>query len=252
MFFAEPQPTQYDLHFMVGDVPVRVHPMFWLVTILLGSGGNPAPIPVALWVVAVFISILVHEFGHVLAFRYYGIRSHVVLQAMGGLAVPDTMSSVYGRRRDSLADIIIAFAGPAAGFLLAALIWSLVLAAHGRVFLMQVAEYFWLPDVQGLRSPYAIYLADQMLYINIFWGLINLLPIFPLDGGRISAAVFSSFNPQDGQRQSFVLSIAVALVMAVLVYFYLKDAFMAIFFAFMAYNNYQILQAISGGRGGWR
>src|SRR5262245_17621863 len=89
--FAEPQPTNYDLHFRVAGVPVRVHPLFWLVTVILGAGGGRFdPVPVGLWVVAVFISILVHELGHVAAFRYYGVGSHVVLHAFGGLAVADS------------------------------------------------------------------------------------------------------------------------------------------------------------------
>ncbi len=252
MFFAEPQPTQYDLNFMVGSVPVRAHPMFWLVTILMGSR-NPEPISIGLWVVAVFVSILVHEFGHVLAFRYYGIHSHVVLQAMGGLAVPDTMSAGYGRRRDWISDIIISFAGPAAGFFLAGLVCAIVVAAGGRIIVVRVFDVIPFPAVAGIESEHLFYFVLNMLFINIFWGLINLLPIFPLDGGQISAAVLRQANPQGGMRQSLMLSVGTAAGMALLVYVRLQDTFMAIFFAFMAFNSYQILQAFTGGgRGGWR
>jgi stage IV sporulation protein FB len=256
LFFAEPPPTQYDLRFMVGSVPVRVHPMFWLVTVLLGASDR-APVDVLLWVIAVFVSILVHEFGHVFAFRFYGIHSHVVLQAMGGLAVPDMMLGSR-RRQDWVSEIVIAFAGPAAGFLLAALVCALVVAAGGQIDdahkYLEGELFKWMPFPYpaGIESNVLRRLAIYMLFINIFWGLINLLPIFPLDGGRISAAVLSVLNPVDGRTQAFVLSIVVAVGMAILVYTQLHDTFMAIFFAFMAYSNYQILQAMGGGRGGWR
>lgn len=256
MFFAEPAPTQYDLRFMIGHVPVRVHPLFWLVTILLGAHSG-TPRDVAIWVIAVFISILVHELGHVMAFQYYGIRSHVVLHAMGGLAVPDMMLSTR-RRQDWVSEVVIAFAGPGAGFLLAALVCALVVAAGGHI--VDSRNYVddgllrWMPFPLpvGIRSEPLFRLVFDILQINIFWGLINLLPIFPLDGGQISSAVMSAANPMDGRRQSFVVSIVVAAGMGILIYAYLHDTFMAIFFAFMAYNNYQILQAMGGGRGGWR
>jgi len=250
LFFAEPPPTQYDLRFMVGSVPVRVHPMFWLVTVLLGATGQ-TPINVLIWVIAVFVSILVHEFGHVFAFRYYGIHSHVVLQAMGGLAVPDMMLSTR-RRQDWISEVVIAFAGPAAGFLFAALVCVAVIAAGGQIREARVFGWMPFPYADGIHSPELFQLVMDLLQINIFWGLINLLPIFPLDGGRISAAVLSATNPQDGRRQAFVLSVVVAIGMAILVYAKLQDTYMAIFFAFMAYTNYQFLQAMGGGRGGYR
>jgi stage IV sporulation protein FB len=251
--FFEPQPTPYDLHFMVGNVPVRVHPLFWVVTVLLGTSGGTQPVNVGLWLVAVFVSILVHELGHDLAFRYYGIHSHVVLHAMGGLAVPDTMYSGRGQTRSWFSDVVIAFAGPAAGFLLAALICAALYASGGGVGFPK-DELLPIPQPLFPNRPnvYAWLLVFRFLEINILWGFLNLLPIFPLDGGQISAAILRKANPHDGMRQALMLSIGTAIGMALLVFVKLDDKFMGIFFAFMAYNSYQILQAVGGGRGGWR
>ena len=67
MFQAAPQ-TRFDLRFNIAGFPVRVHPLFWVIAILLGSGSdNLLMIPV--WIVIVFVSILVHELGHAFAFR---------------------------------------------------------------------------------------------------------------------------------------------------------------------------------------
>ncbi|HSO11633.1 MAG TPA: hypothetical protein VLT51_04610, partial [Anaerolineales bacterium] len=83
-----PPPTQYDLRFSIAGIPVRVHPLFWLIALLLGSSGALVEIPI--WILVVFVSILVHELGHALAFRRYGIQSHIVLHAMGGLTIPES------------------------------------------------------------------------------------------------------------------------------------------------------------------
>ena len=62
MLFQPPQPTPYDLRFSVAGIPVTVHPLFWLIALLLGSTGDILLVPI--WVGVIFVSILVHELGH--------------------------------------------------------------------------------------------------------------------------------------------------------------------------------------------
>ncbi len=72
MFSFEPPRTAYDLHFQIAGIPVRVHPLFWLATLILGSNswsgdGNVDPdagMKLLIWVGVMFVSILVHELGH--------------------------------------------------------------------------------------------------------------------------------------------------------------------------------------------
>ncbi|GAF97863.1 unnamed protein product, partial [marine sediment metagenome] len=71
MFLAEPPPTQADLNFRLFGFNVRVSPWFWLLAVILGAGGiggGTPPREILIWVAVVFVSILVHEFGHTLAF----------------------------------------------------------------------------------------------------------------------------------------------------------------------------------------
>ena len=95
VFFAEPQRTSYDLNFRLFGVPVRVHPFFWLAMLLLGTNSETTPKEALVWVVAAFVSILVHEFGHVAAITYFGSRCHVVLHGFGGLAIDDFNRRAY-------------------------------------------------------------------------------------------------------------------------------------------------------------
>lgn len=249
MFFVEPPPTPYDLHFRVAGVPVRVHPLFWLATVFMGLGRDGDPIEVLLWVVAVFACILVHELGHVLAFRYYGMSAHVVLHAFGGLAIPNAGRwGGAGRTRETwLADTVIALAGPCAGFLFAGVIF-LGLTLGGRTpqvaFSPQMLIYtIWKPfPAQNVNV-----LIFYMQFINIFWGIINLLPIFPLDGGQVCRAVMGKLDPYNGLRQSLIISIVTASGMAALCLLRFHSSFSAIFFGYMAFQNYTLLQQMSGG-----
>ena len=91
----------------------------------------------------------------------------------------------------------------------------------------------------------------DLLYINIFWGLVNLLPIYPLDGGQIAHEVLSVVNPRDGLRQSLWLSVIVAAGLAVLAGTRLQDKFLAIFFGYFAYTSYMTLQQPTVPEAAW-
>jgi stage IV sporulation protein FB len=246
MFLVEPPRTQYDVNFRLAGIPVRVHPLFWLITLVLGATHDTKPVDVLIWVVAVFISILVHEMGHALLIRYYGWRPRVILYSLGGLAAYEP---TYHRTWPQVA---ISFAGPAAGFLLAGLVAVIIALAGHRVWL-NFENPFPLPlRFEGFNSTNMNRFVGDMFFVNIFWGLMNLLPIYPLDGGRISQEVLNHFNPANGMKQSLLISIFTAGGMAVVVYAKLGDLYMAIFFVLFAVMNYQVLQQYNdrfGGRG---
>ena len=123
MLLAEPPPSQGDLHFRLLGYPVRIHPFFWLVTLFLGDL-NRDPIFVLAWVVAVLISILLHELGHAVVMRHYGYRPSIVLYSFGGLAIPH--SGPHGSRRPGpWGNMLISLAGPLTDLILAPL-WSSV------------------------------------------------------------------------------------------------------------------------------
>jgi len=250
VIFLEPQPTQYDLRFRLFDVPVRVHPFFWLLS-LIGAGRDTTPKELLIWVAVIFVSILIHEMGHVLAFRYYGIRSHVVLYGFGGLAIP-TFRGRLGPR----ADMAISFAGPLAGFVFAGvLVLGLWLGGiHAEFFFGWPYLVSWIFLDAGSGVPALSEQADLqallygLMYVNIYWGLVNLLPIYPLDGGKIARSAFEHWRMPDGYRKSLILSIATAIGMGL--YGLKMESFMTMFlFGYMAFMNYQELQSF--GYRGW-
>lgn len=240
--FQVPPPTRYDLHFSIAGIPVRVHPLFWLVTLLLGSSGRISLVRILIWVVVVFISILVHELGHALAMRMYGQDASVVLYGGGGLAIPR-----FARRgRDGFdrnQQIVVSLAGPLAGFLLAALVLLIVVVLGGNVSMLPLFGIIPLLQASipagGTGGFVANLLISIFLWVNIFWGLINLMPIYPLDGGRVSQTVWTSVDPWDGARKSLWLSVVAAGLVA-LVGLLLLSMYMLIFFGFLAFQSYQL------------
>ena len=113
----EPNRTPYDLRWRMLGTDVRVHPLFWLVSAVLGwnwysmRGGGIGYL--LLWVFCCFVSVLLHEFGHVLVGRLFGSDGHIVLYSFGGLAVG---SSDLRRRWQR---VLVLFGGPGAQLVLA-------------------------------------------------------------------------------------------------------------------------------------
>lgn len=149
------------LRFTLFRFPVTVHWMFWVTCALIGGTLNNIPLLVT-FAAAAFVSILIHELGHAFLMRHFRARASILLYALGGLTIPS------GARFSRGADILISLAGPvvqvAVGFLVKR--FSPTLTLH------------------NYNSPGMI-LLQQFTYISIAWGVLNLLPIFPLDGGHV-------------------------------------------------------------------
>ncbi len=257
---SEPGTTPYDLNFDFLGFPCRVHPAFFVLPILFGAGlGGPemnAGVGILLMAVVFFVSILVHELGHALAFRKYGIPSRVVLYWMGGLAIPE--SGGWGSRTRSLTpeqQVVVSGAGPAAGFLVALLATLIFVALGSTVSLdwmgpMPMPKFTLKADsLLANNEPLRILLL-MFVIVNIFLNLLNLLPVYPLDGGQISRQLFIKADPWGGIRNSMMLSIGVAVFAAVIA-FKFNDRFIGIFFGFMAWQNYQTLQQGGNPRRPW-
>jgi Zn-dependent protease len=245
LLFQPPPPTRYDLRFSVAGIPVTVHPLFWLIALLLGSSGDILLLPV--WVAVIFVSILVHELGHALAFRRFGQRSQIVLHFAGGLTIPEPVS--WGGRYASVAlspneQIVVSLAGPGAGFLLAALVIAVVTLAGGSVITTWLLGFIPLPltALVPFGGRVVTVLVSMLLWVNIFWGLINLAPVYPLDGGQVSRNVLLQADPADGVRKSLWVSVIAGALVALGGLIFFRSLFMALLFGLLAFQSYQALQ----------
>ncbi len=156
---------------------------------------------IAAWEFALIPSILVHEFGHVFAVRRFtGGSSVVVLWGLGGLCIHEPTEAIKKR-------IGISLMGPAFGFVLGAIAWL-------------VARYV-LPGPDTL-GPQITEFMHAMIVINIYYTVLNLLPILPLDGGQATlAALESKLGPAKALRATRRVSIVTAVAgLAAAVSFY--------------------------------
>jgi Zn-dependent protease len=245
--------TQFDLKFRLLGVPVRVHPLFWGIAALIGWRQNELPL-VAQRVLCIFVSILVHEYGHALMARAFGYTASIVLWGMGGLCYSQ------GERQTPRERLAVVLAGPGAGFLLCGLVMLLGTVLFGITPVEHMATAGSIvgladatPTVVGkialsLRhGAAAYYMYDAygfLIFINLFWGLLNLLPIWPLDGGQAAQILLSFYDRQRGQRWAHILSLLVAGVLAVVAYQLTQDLYLTIFFGYFAFMNYQVLQTL--------
>ena len=244
MFLSEPGRTEYDLNFDLLGFHVRTHPFFFLMCLFLGRGLVGAPgvntgVGVLMGVLVFFVSILVHELGHSLAHRHYGMNSRIVLYAMGGMAIPDAVG-----RRVSLnhaKSIVISLAGPVAGFLLGVLFIAIGTFVAGH---LPQGRMLWFVPFFYVNTPEFV---NGFIIINIILNVLNLLPMFPLDGGRICRSTLEIVDQWNGARKSLMVSIATAVLCGVICLNY-QNTIMALFCFYLAYQNYQELNPGIGRR----
>jgi Zn-dependent protease len=253
-------PTRFDLNFRIGDIPVRVHPFFWLSTVVLGwnspGDGRDKLIHLLIWVALVFISILIHELGHILMGRWFGNRGHIVLAGFCGLAVGSADLPRRGQR------IAVSLAGPGAGFVFAALVAGISWLKYPDVTLFLLGGLFGIrPALEaGIAVPpeLLLFTIGDLLWINVFWGLVNLLPIWPLDGGQVCREICAHYRRRDGMRLGLYISLGTALGLGgmALIEFFRKQPlrpffsfgdslFPTLFFALLAIGNWQLLQVVN-------
>ncbi len=223
--------TEYDLNFRTLGFPTRVHPSFWLVAIVMQwELTYYDPMFLLVYIAAWFVTVLIHELGHALMSRFYGYPCEIVLLYCGGFV------QYAPHRHTTWRAVSIAFAGPAVN-LLSLVPWSLSLWA------LQLPVGTW-----GMATTVGYgYLAVFVAYlygISLWLAILNLLPVYPLDGGCISRSLFERFAPIRGTEYSLKLSIVVAVgVAAWAISWRIND--LAVLFGFLAYMNVQELRGLS-------
>jgi|CZKU01.1.fsa_nt_gi Zn-dependent protease len=175
-----------NLSFRLGKIPVRIAPSFFVMTVLLGMSGTDLRVLVA-WIAIVFVSVLVHELGHATMGLAFGLEPKIDLHGMGG-----TTSWAVPRELSTARRIAISLAGPGAGFAAAALV------------------RFGIGPAAFPPAGIGAFVYRQLLAVNFEWGILNLLPMLPLDGGNVMAQGLNALTGGRGERAARVVSIAVA------------------------------------------
>jgi len=161
----------------IAGIEVRIHLTFFLLLAWLAVsdyqfGGLHEALHWTVFTCLVFFCVLLHEFGHAFAARRYGIRTpDITLFPFGGVARIERMPEKPSQ------EVVIALAGPAVNVVIAAALW-LGFALFGSPVRMGTVE---------LEHSIAV----QLLAANVMLLLFNLIPAFPMDGGRVLRALLA-------------------------------------------------------------
>lgn len=198
--------------FSLFRIPIRVHLVFLFTALILWNQQEQwATLPI--WTAIVFLGVLVHELGHAFVGRAFGLKPEIELVFLGGV----TRFSA-GRRLTPGKSILVSLAGPMVGIVIGGIALG-VLLTRG----------------EG-ASPMLRYTLNSLVFVNLGWGVLNLLPILPLDGGNIMASFFSIFQRERGRIYARYASfVVIALVGALAVYAKQYFAVMLLFL-FVAQN----------------
>jgi Zn-dependent protease len=206
------------LKFPLLGIPVSVHVTFLFIA-LLGVTAYSG-IEIAIWTAAAFVSILLHEMGHALTARGFGASGvNVTLYGMGGLTSYSAATKMSNGR-----SFLISAAGSATGIL-----------AGGALLLLGRSGAF-----VGLSSEVLVFI-DSFIFTALVWGILNWIPIVPLDGGHMVQSIASAISEEHGPLISQVITwITVAIVVPLaLMNGYQFAAIIVVLFAFSGLREYR-------------
>jgi Zn-dependent protease len=181
-------------------IGVHIHPTFWVLPLIFavrGFGMGYEFMAMTLAILAgAMTCVVLHEFGHALTARAFGIRTRdITLYPIGGVARLERMSE------RPLEELLIALAGPAVNLAIAALLLPLVFLTHASLALFE-----WTGPAIGI-------FLTSLFYVNVGLVLFNMIPAFPMDGGRVLRAILAV---PLGRLRATEIAASLGLVLAVL------------------------------------
>ena len=197
-----------------GRIPVAIHPFFWVFAMMIGWMSSGTLMGSLIWLGFICVSVLIHEFGHALTAVFFGQKARIQLVALGGL------TSFDGPKLKFWQQFIITFNGPLFGFFLFLLATALLHVSF---------------------PPLALKILRDAQIANLFWTIVNLLPVMPLDGGQLLRIVLEASFGINGFKASLLIGAIIAVLLSF--YFFMIQAFLpgAFFFlfAFQGYDSWR-------------
>lgn len=207
--------------FRLLGVPVRLHFTFILLVVFVGVsvlGSNQSNASYAIFLLGGLVSVLLHELGHAVVAARFGIRTlEIVMFPIGGL-------SRMERSLKPAAEIWVSLAGPLVNVLLATGIFAYMIS-------VREATPVGLAD---LMQPNGKSVLALLLYGNLLLAGFNLLPAFPMDGGRILRALLTYVRPED-EATRIAAWMGRMLAISMGLYGLLGAHFMLVFFSLFIY-----------------
>jgi Zn-dependent protease len=189
--------NQTGVRFSILGIPVEIKPAFLILAVLLYSmvGAFDKTIELLLWA---FTALMVHELGHALAFRRFGLFPRIELHMLGGAAI---VTAGEHARLTNTQKLWVSFSGPLASVLLGVVFWGIAAGLGGM-------PHLFLSEQEAFIFP---------LFFTFGWGILNMLPVLPLDGGHVMQYLLA-YNPRwNAERIAAYIGVGIASLLLVYV-----------------------------------
>ncbi len=205
-----------------GRIPISIHPFFWIFAAVIGFLMSGTILGAVLWIFIILVSVLMHEMGHAVTSIIFKQNPHIQLVALGGL------TSYEGKNLKYWQQFIIVLNGPLFGLLLCGI--STVVLWSGIFQMPVILKTFKILQI-----------------VNLFWSIVNLLPVLPLDGGQLLRIALEGAFGVKGFKISLLVGFIIAALLALGCFamrFYLMGALFFLF-AFQSFDMYRRSKNIS-------
>jgi stage IV sporulation protein FB len=196
----------------------RISPFFFVTAFLIGLLNSETLGHSFIWMIAIFLSIFVHELGHAIAAFSFSQSVYIQFTAFGGATTPIGPKLKLGQ------EFLMVLMGPLFGFTLFAI-----------AYFIQSKNIFVDPNI-------TVFL-NALIFINLIWTIINLFPVLPLDGGQLLRILLESIFGMNGRRYACLFGGGFSLILAFTLLI-LKLLIPAVFFFLFAFQNFELYRGL--------
>lgn len=201
-----------------GRIPITIQPLFWLMALLIGYTSTYTLTGTLLSVVVILYSVLFHEFGHALVACVFGQKTRIELAIFGGFTYRQ------GRKLKLWEEFLVVLNGPFFGILL----FSGAYLALG---------------IWNITNPSLLFVLKFTALVNLFWTIVNLVPLLPLDGGHLLSIVLQGIFGFKGIRYAIFVGLFVGSIMTI-VFIMLGQYIAGALFMILTFESFRSLRTI--------
>jgi stage IV sporulation protein FB len=197
-------------------IPITIRPLFWLLAAFIGWISSNTINGTLLSVAVILISVLFHEFGHALTARAFGQKTRIELAVFGGFTYRQ------GRKLKLREEFLVVANGPLAGLLLFGISWFLL-------------------NKTAITNPSLLFALKFSSLVNLFWTLMNLVPVLPLDGGHLLSIILEGIFGFKGIKMAIYIGLIIAVAISI-VFFAIGAFLVGALFLILTFESFRSLR----------
>ncbi|MCH9625456.1 MAG: hypothetical protein S4CHLAM123_06300 [Chlamydiales bacterium] len=199
-----------------GKIPVSIRPLFWVVAFFIGWMWTFTLTGALLCLAVILFSVLLHEFGHALTAVCFNQKTRIELAAFGGFTYRE------GPKLKLWEEFLVVLNGPIAGFF---------------IFLASYTLYRYV----HIQNEMLLFTVKFAFIANLFWTIINLVPVLPLDGGHLLSIILEAIFGFKGVKMAIIAGIVIAISISIL-FFVMGMFLIGALFLILTFESFRSLQ----------